>query len=120
MRNSFITEYGKEKYITYINVNKEYFEVDIQVYCLPIGIWQWIACILWDASCGEMIDRVMLYKEDFDMDPNAVPTAMPTAQQIIDKAKEHTKSEIVRYYEKHIRENKLKNLQKDIDKHLSM
>ena len=120
MKNSFITEYGKEKYITYIHVNEEYFEVEVSVYRRPIGIWQWIACILWDASYGERLDGELFGKEDFDIDLNAIPTAMPTAQQIIDKAKSFTKSAITQYYAKHIRENKLKNLKKDVDKLLTM
>jgi hypothetical protein len=116
MRNSFITEYGKEKYITYIHVNEEYFEVEISVYRRPIGIWQWIACILWDASCGERLDGELLNRKSFDVNSDT----MPTAQQIIDKAKVYTNNAIWRYYEKHIRENKLKNLKKDIDKLLTM
>jgi hypothetical protein len=113
MRNSFITEFGKEKYVTYININKEYFEVDIQVYRRPIGFWQWFAWFFWEASYGEMLDEDLFGKEDFD-------APMPTAQQIIDKAKCYTNNAISRYYAKHIRENKLKNLKKDIDKLLTM
>ena len=112
MRNSFITEYGKEKYITYIHIDEEQFQVDIAVYRRPIGFWQWVACILWDASCGEMLARDWFYKDDFN-------TPMPTAQQIIDKAKYFTNNAISRYYDKHIRENHLKNLKKDIDKLLT-
>ena len=116
MRNSFITDYGKERYITYINVNKEYFEVNISIYRRPIGFWQWFACIFWDASYGEMLDSELFCRDDFGVNSNIIPTA----QQIIDKAKSYTKSAILSYYAKHFRENKLKNLKKDIDKLLSM
>ena len=108
MRNSFVTEHGKEKYITYINVNEEYFEVNISVYRRPIGFWQWVACILWDASYGEMVDSELFCRDNFGVNSNVIPTA----QQIIDKAKVYTNNAIMQYYAKHIREIKLKNLQK--------
>ena len=113
MKNSFITNHGKEKYITYINIDEEEFQVDISVYRRPIGFWQWFACILWDASYGEMIEKESFYKDDFN-------THAPTAQQIIDKAKCYTNNAIMRYYAKHIKEIRLKNLKKDIDKLLTM
>lgn len=119
MANSFITEFGKEQYITYINVDEKHFEVDIQIYRRPMTFWQRVACLFWDASYGQMIDRITLEREDFDI-PHRDTKTIPSAQQIVDKAKAHTRTALLWYYDKKIKENRLKNLQKDIDKLLDV